>query len=339
MVLPGYCIGDLVENADFPRRQRPRDAAHRAGRREASPPSSASSITTFTSRTTTARCGNTTPRRSSATAASCSAREVAAAQLSLLRRQAVLHAWRIARAGRCRDRRADRSRVGVSICEDMWDEFYAVKPLPELSGKGATVLLNLNASPFYPGKRHERDALIRRHVAQLRKPIRLRQYRRRGRQRQERHPVRRREPRLRRARTAHRDRPQFEEELLVVDLEPGTTAMPRRSCRRSTRARDLRRAGDGLRDYMRKTGFTARSCRSRAASTRRSRWRSRSTRSAPDQVSAYNLPSQYNTDATRSIAERLRRALGVATASFRSRRSTTRSSARSSSTRTRSRAA
>ena len=76
-----------------------------------------------------------------------------------------------ARAGRrCAPRRA-ATRVGVSICEDMWDDFYDVKPLPELAAKGASVLLNINASPFYPGKRHERDALIRRHIHQVRKPL------------------------------------------------------------------------------------------------------------------------------------------------------------------------
>ena len=32
------------------------------------------------------------------------------------------------------------TRVGVSICEDMWDDFYDVKPLPELAAKGAAVL-------------------------------------------------------------------------------------------------------------------------------------------------------------------------------------------------------
>ena len=66
--------------------------------------------------------------------------------------------------------------------------------------KGRPILLNLNASPFYPGKRHERDAIIRRHVGAAAQAARLRQHRRRRRQRQERHHVRRREPRLRRAR-------------------------------------------------------------------------------------------------------------------------------------------
>ena len=106
---------------------------------------------------------------------------------------------RVARAVDVAARRRGATRLGVSICEDMWDEFYAVKPLPELAAKGADVLVNINASPFYPGKRHERDALIRQHIARLRQAVCLRQHRRRRRQRQEHHPVRRREPGLRRA--------------------------------------------------------------------------------------------------------------------------------------------
>src|SRR5262249_35876248 len=67
--------------------------------------------------------------------------------------------------------RGGRASVGVSICEDMWDEYYPVKPLPELVTKGASVLLNLNASPFYPGKRQIRDRLIRGHIDTLHRPI------------------------------------------------------------------------------------------------------------------------------------------------------------------------
>src|SRR5262249_51410230 len=43
--------------------------------------------------------------------------------------------------------------------------------LPELAAKGASILLNLNASPFYPGKRHIRERLIRGHIAALKRPI------------------------------------------------------------------------------------------------------------------------------------------------------------------------
>ena len=45
------------------------------------------------------------------------------------------------------------------------------RPLAELASKGADVLLNINASPFCPGKRRERDEIIRRHLAVLRRPL------------------------------------------------------------------------------------------------------------------------------------------------------------------------
>ena len=100
--------------------------------------------------------------------------------------------------------------------------------------KGAAVLLNLNASPFYPGKRHERDALIRRHIAQVRKPLVYVNTVGRRRQRQEHHPVRRREPGLRRARPAHRDRPAVRRGPARRRSRSGATPHAvRSSCRRS----------------------------------------------------------------------------------------------------------
>ena len=39
-----------------------------------------------------------------------------------------------------------RTRIGVSVCEDLWDDYYTVKPLRELAAKGANVLFNINAS-------------------------------------------------------------------------------------------------------------------------------------------------------------------------------------------------
>ena len=155
--------------------------------------------------------------------------------------------------------RGGTTRVGVSICEDMWDEFYEVKPLRELAAKGAAVLLNLNASPFYPGKRHERDALIRRHVAQVRTPLVY----------------------VNTVGAADNGKNiipfdgeslvydghgrliaigrQFDEELLVVDLGPGATPHAVAELPEIDRDREIYDAlVMGLRDYMRKTGFTPR---------------------------------------------------------------------------------
>ena len=63
-------------------------------------------------------------------------------------------------------------RVGISICEDFWfdDEILGTKlycgnPIDQLARQGATVLLNISASPYNAGKRKARYELFSR-VAQ-----------------------------------------------------------------------------------------------------------------------------------------------------------------------------
>ena len=38
--------------------------------------------------------------------------------------------------------------IGVQICEDLWDDGYPQKVTQELTEKGATVMVNISASPF-----------------------------------------------------------------------------------------------------------------------------------------------------------------------------------------------
>ncbi len=49
------------------------------------------------------------------------------------------------------------TRVGVSICEDIW---LPDGPPRDQAAAGAQVLLNINASPFHKGKAREREAMI-----------------------------------------------------------------------------------------------------------------------------------------------------------------------------------
>jgi len=63
-------------------------------------------------------------------------------------------------------------RLGVTVCEDAWNDpklwprgrRYRRDPVAELAGKGATVLINLAASPFESGKEKVRFGLIGRHA-------------------------------------------------------------------------------------------------------------------------------------------------------------------------------
>jgi NAD+ synthase (glutamine-hydrolysing) len=62
--------------------------------------------------------------------------------------------------------------LGISICEDAWNDpalwpgqrLYACEPISELAAQGATLMLNLSASPFYAGKDRVRYDLIASHA-------------------------------------------------------------------------------------------------------------------------------------------------------------------------------
>jgi NAD+ synthase (glutamine-hydrolysing) len=58
--------------------------------------------------------------------------------------------------------------VGVSICEDVWDPDG---PVVELAGSGARVIVNLNSSPYSRNRRTERLAMLRARVSRIGCPI------------------------------------------------------------------------------------------------------------------------------------------------------------------------
>ncbi len=60
------------------------------------------------------------------------------------------------------------SQVGVSICEDIWDPDGP--PLAQAAA-GASVLLNINASPFHRGKAAEREAMLAARARQAGTPL------------------------------------------------------------------------------------------------------------------------------------------------------------------------
>jgi NAD+ synthase (glutamine-hydrolysing) len=66
-----------------------------------------------------------------------------------------------------------RQKLGISICEDMWTKndmksrkYYSKDPLKDLVDNGATILINLSASPFFYGKEELRYDLISNHARQ-----------------------------------------------------------------------------------------------------------------------------------------------------------------------------
>ncbi|MBI2596033.1 NAD+ synthase [Candidatus Daviesbacteria bacterium] len=62
-------------------------------------------------------------------------------------------------------------KVGIEICEDLWDEKYPTKVARDLVSKGAQLLINISASPFYVGKRMVREKLIKKVVEKYNVPF------------------------------------------------------------------------------------------------------------------------------------------------------------------------
>ena len=58
-------------------------------------------------------------------------------------------------------------RFALTICEDLWHPTV----MAQAKAMGATVILNLNASPYHAGKRGEREATIRQRVAECGLPV------------------------------------------------------------------------------------------------------------------------------------------------------------------------
>lgn len=54
-------------------------------------------------------------------------------------------------------------KIGIQICEDMWDADYDRKITKELVDQGAELVINLSASPFYAGKKAVRYNIMKDH--------------------------------------------------------------------------------------------------------------------------------------------------------------------------------
>jgi NAD+ synthase (glutamine-hydrolysing) len=313
MALPGYCIGDLVEDAGF------LAANERAMQRVAAAARGITAVVGFIDFDPDARNESGGIRKYNAAAV---VRDGVVLQRA---HKTLLPSYRYFDDKRFFSQAVQRTpvtvplsdgrtvRLGVSICEDLWDEFYHIKPVAELAAAGADVLININASPFCPGKRHERDAVIRAHIADTGKPLvyvnttgaadngkniipfdgESLVYNARG--------------------ELVALGPQFTEDLLVVDLDlcgdqgGRAVALPP-----IDRDREMYEAlAMALRDYMQKTGFTTAAVAVSGGIDSALALAIAVDALGADRVMACNMPSRFNTDATRSIAERLASALGV----------------------------
>lgn len=62
-------------------------------------------------------------------------------------------------------------KIGLTICEDIWDAHYKTKPLAELAKKKPDLVINISASPYYQGVAGVREKLLKSHVKRYGFPI------------------------------------------------------------------------------------------------------------------------------------------------------------------------
>lgn len=54
----------------------------------------------------------------------------------------------------------EKIKLGIEICEDLWDEESDIKVTKNLVDNGADIIINISASPFEQGKRETRNQLV-----------------------------------------------------------------------------------------------------------------------------------------------------------------------------------
>ncbi len=72
----------------------------------------------------------------------------------------------------------DGHRVGISICEDIWNDaefwpqrLYARDPVSDLVAAGADLIVNVSASPYHRGKPRQREAMLAATARRHRLPV------------------------------------------------------------------------------------------------------------------------------------------------------------------------
>ncbi len=61
--------------------------------------------------------------------------------------------------------RGQKIKIGLSLCEDMWDENYLIKPIEILVKNGAEMVVNISASPWTWQKNNKRHQIVKNLLA------------------------------------------------------------------------------------------------------------------------------------------------------------------------------
>jgi NAD+ synthase (glutamine-hydrolysing) len=193
------------------------------------------------------------------------------------------------------------TKVGITICEDMW---VPGPPTTELAAAGAELVVNLSASPFHVGRAQEREAIFSARARES--GIRVALCNTVGGQDElifDGHSLV-----LERDGSVLARAPGFEETLLVVDLdrpETMTVAALDDDLEQMRRALVL-----GLRDYVAKNGFDAVVVSVSGGIDSAVTAALAVEALGPERVHCVSMPSRYSSKGTRNDARRLAENLG-----------------------------
>jgi NAD+ synthase (glutamine-hydrolysing) len=144
--------------------------------------------------------------------------------------------------------------LGASVCEDIWDEAvgYGVKVVDALAEQGARFIVNINASPFHHGMRETRLNILKRKAKRLGVPIFYVNM------------VGGQDELVFDGESLAVDGAgrligigkQFEEDLIIVDIDPIKTSPDLATPNRVPEQEIFDALVLGVRDYFRKTGFS-----------------------------------------------------------------------------------
>lgn len=144
------------------------------------------------------------------------------------------------------------SKIGPTICEDIWDFRYDQKPVEELSRQKADWMLNISASPFFSGAAGVRDQLLKRHAARSHLPMLYV------------NQVGAQDDLIFDGRSIFMDgkgrilfrAPAFEEGLFFFDWNPGSSPQPEAELEETSKEEEVYQALVlGIQDYCRKNNF------------------------------------------------------------------------------------
>jgi NAD+ synthase (glutamine-hydrolysing) len=193
------------------------------------------------------------------------------------------------------------TRVGITICEDMW---IPGAPTTELAEAGAELLVNLSASPFHVGRAQEREAIFSARAKES--AVRVALCNMVGGQDElifDGHSLL-----IAPDGSVLARAPGFEETLLVVDLERPET-MPIAAHTDDLEA--MRCALDlGLRDYVGKNGFTDVVVGVSGGIDSALTAALAAEALGPERVHCVSMPSRYSSEGTRSDARQVAENLG-----------------------------